>query len=120
MGNAGTGKTKMRLDLVTSSCSTGAPPFTKSGSNSSGYLHTYCWDSNDVAMTQLYIPNGDHLTTSYGPQSLYIRGYDSGWKSWHPIATSDVEYIYTENCFKYEPEFRKFVCIGGTDQNWNK
>lgn len=82
---AGTGKTKVRFDLVSSSVTTGAPP-ADTNKNSSGYLHTYMWDSGTNAMSQLYIPNGDHITSTQGPQGLMIRGQDNGtWKDWVKI-----------------------------------
>lgn len=82
---AGTGKTKVRFDLVSSSTTTGAPP-ADTNKNSCGYLHTYMWDNGTNAMSQLYIPNGDHITSSYGPQGLMIRGQDNGtWKDWVKI-----------------------------------
>jgi hypothetical protein len=84
---AGTGRTKVRFDLATTSLTTGAPP-AESGKNSSGHVTTYSWDSNIDIMTQIYIPNGDHVGSSYGPQPLMIRGDDSGtWLDWRGIAT---------------------------------
>jgi hypothetical protein len=84
---AGTGRTKVRFDLATTSLTTGAPP-AESGKNSSGHVTTYSWDSNIDVMTQIYIPNGDHVGSSYGPQPLMIRGDDSGtWLDWRGIAT---------------------------------
>ena len=39
-------------------------------------------------MTQIYIPNGDHVWTRNGPQGIMMRGYDgrdAEWKSWEYI-----------------------------------
>ena len=78
----GTGRMAMRLDLATSSVTEGKPL-----SSVAGYVHTYYWDGG-AAMTQVYIPNGDHVWTRNGPQGIMIRGYDgtdAEWKDWEYI-----------------------------------
>lgn len=78
----GTGRMAMRLDLATSSVTEGKPL-----SGVAGYVHTYYWDGG-AAMTQIYIPNGDHVWTRNGPQGIMMRGYDgtdAEWKDWEYI-----------------------------------
>lgn len=78
----GTGRMAMRLDLATSSVTEGKPL-----SGTAGYVHTYYWDGGS-AMTQIYIPNGDHVWTRNGPQGIMMRGYDgtdAEWKDWEYI-----------------------------------
>lgn len=80
----GTGRTAMRLDLVTTAVTTGQPPEAASEKGSAGYLHTYYWDSTQMnGASQMYIPNGDHMSTRNGPQPIMIRGNDQGtWTDW--------------------------------------
>ena len=85
---AGTGKTMTRFDLVGADVATGAPP-ADTNKNSAGYVQTYYWDNSANganAMSQIYVPNGDHISTRNGPQGLMIRGQDNGaWNDWVKI-----------------------------------
>jgi hypothetical protein len=100
----GSGRTLMRVDLVNSNITDGsAPPATKG--NSSGYSLSFSWESNGFASnaaSQLYIPNGDHMTATNGEQTIMYRGNDQGiWSSWYKLVSaragavgSDTQGIY--------------------------
>jgi len=86
------GRQVARLDMAASAQASNMPPnptHNNSG-NSAGSIWTFGWDTTNAVGTQLYIPNGDHVGTSYGRQMMYLRGKDSGaWTSWFGIPYSD-------------------------------
>ena len=91
--SVGSGRTAMRIDLFTDSVNSAQWPSSAiSGkTNNSGYVMSFGWDHGTVyAMSQLFIPNGDHITSTGGPQCIAVRGNDNGtWSSWRLLAYAD-------------------------------
>ena len=89
----GYGRTMVRADLVSAAHITdsSAPP-APSGRSSYGYLLSFSWEGNGFngsAASQLFIPNGDHVTTRAGEETLMYRGNDNGtWSSWYKLVSA--------------------------------